>query len=103
MLSRRNFLAISAATGTQAAVNSLETFARPLSSGKAAPGYGLLICAPNWGYTGGWEDFASKIKKPGYDGGPLDYLPALPYTRQPVADQWEINKHMLDTLRARYS
>jgi sugar phosphate isomerase/epimerase len=35
--------------------------------------------------------------------GPVDYMPALPYTRQPVADQWEINKHMLDTLRARYS
>lgn len=35
--------------------------------------------------------------------GPADYMPALPYTRQPVADQWEINKHMLDTLRARYA
>ncbi len=35
--------------------------------------------------------------------GPADYMPALPYTRQPVADQWAINKHMLDTLRARYA
>jgi len=35
--------------------------------------------------------------------GPADYMPALPYTRQPVADQWEINKHMLDTLRVRYA
>lgn len=35
--------------------------------------------------------------------GPVDYMPALPYTRQPVADQWAINKHMLDTLRTRYS
>jgi sugar phosphate isomerase/epimerase len=35
--------------------------------------------------------------------GPLDYMPSLPYTRQPLANQWEINKHMLDTLRARYS
>lgn len=25
------------------------------------------------------------------------------YTRQPVADQWEINKHMLDILRTRYT
>lgn len=35
--------------------------------------------------------------------GPPDYLPTLPYTRQPVADQWEINKHMLTLLKARYS
>jgi sugar phosphate isomerase/epimerase len=35
--------------------------------------------------------------------GPVDYLPALPFTRQPVADQWEINKHMLNTLRSRYA
>jgi sugar phosphate isomerase/epimerase len=34
--------------------------------------------------------------------GPADYLPALPFTRQPVANQWEINKYMLDTLRSRY-
>lgn len=35
--------------------------------------------------------------------GPLDYMPSLPYTRQPLADQWEINVHMLNTLRARYT
>lgn len=35
--------------------------------------------------------------------GPVDYLPALPFTRQPVANQWDINKHMLDTLRSRYA
>lgn len=35
--------------------------------------------------------------------GPVDYLPALPFTRQPVANQWEINKYMLDTLRTRYA
>ena len=35
--------------------------------------------------------------------GPIDYMPSLPYTRQPVANQWEINKYMLDTLKARYS
>jgi len=27
----------------------------------------------------------------------------LPYTRQPVADQWAINVHMKDVLRNRYS
>ena len=35
--------------------------------------------------------------------GPPDYMPALPYTRQPLADQWAINVHMLNLLRKRYS
>jgi len=35
--------------------------------------------------------------------GPPDYLPTLPYTRQPVADQWDINKHMLNLLKTRYN
>jgi hypothetical protein len=35
--------------------------------------------------------------------GPLDYMPSLPYTRQPLANQDEINVHMLKTLRARYA
>ncbi|WP_257666814.1 sugar phosphate isomerase/epimerase family protein [Parapedobacter tibetensis] len=35
--------------------------------------------------------------------GPPDYLPTLPYTRQPVADQWEINKYMFNLLKNRYS
>ncbi|CAL1519307.1 TIM barrel protein [Chitinophaga sp. MM2321] len=35
--------------------------------------------------------------------GPVDYLPALPYTRQPVANQWEINVYMMNQLKQRYS
>ncbi|MEX6688924.1 TIM barrel protein [Danxiaibacter flavus] len=35
--------------------------------------------------------------------GPMDYMPSLPYTRQPVADQWAINVHMMQTLRKRYA
>ncbi len=37
--------------------------------------------------------------------GPPDYMPTLPYTREPkpVADQWAINEYMLKTLRKRYS
>lgn len=35
--------------------------------------------------------------------GPVDYMPALPYTRQAVADQWAINVHMMHTLRKRYA
>jgi hypothetical protein len=34
--------------------------------------------------------------------GPPTYLPALPYTRQPVANQWDINVHMMHLLRERY-
>jgi sugar phosphate isomerase/epimerase len=34
--------------------------------------------------------------------GPPDYMPTLPYTRQPLADQWAINVHMMHTLRKRY-
>lgn len=35
--------------------------------------------------------------------GPPHYLPALPYTQQPVADQWGINVHMMQLLRKRYA
>ncbi len=35
--------------------------------------------------------------------GPPHYLPALPYTLQPVADQWGINEYMMQLLRKRYS
>lgn len=34
--------------------------------------------------------------------GPPYYLPTLPYTKQPVADQWAINVYMKDLLRKRY-
>lgn len=35
--------------------------------------------------------------------GPPDYLPVLPYTRQPVANQWDINVYILNLLRKRYT
>lgn len=34
--------------------------------------------------------------------GPGNYMPLLPYTRQPVADQWEINHWMKNLLKKRY-
>jgi sugar phosphate isomerase/epimerase len=34
--------------------------------------------------------------------GPPDYMPTLAYTRQPLADQWAINVHMMNLLRKRY-
>jgi sugar phosphate isomerase/epimerase len=57
-----------------------------------------------------WWDTVVEMKKKNGKGitfltefGPVDYMPALPYTRQPVADQWAINVHMLKLLRNRYS
>ncbi len=35
--------------------------------------------------------------------GPPDYMPTMAYTRQPLADQWQINNYMMQTLRKRYS
>ncbi|NQD69341.1 TIM barrel protein [Sphingobacterium shayense] len=35
--------------------------------------------------------------------GPAGYLPTLPYTQQPVADQWTINVYMLNLLKSRYN
>jgi sugar phosphate isomerase/epimerase len=34
--------------------------------------------------------------------GPPTYMPVLPYTKMPVADQWEINVYMMKLLKARY-
>jgi sugar phosphate isomerase/epimerase len=33
--------------------------------------------------------------------GPMPYMPTLPWTRQPVADLWEVNLYMKDLLRER--
>jgi sugar phosphate isomerase/epimerase len=35
--------------------------------------------------------------------GPPTYMPTLPYTQEPLADQWGINVFMKDTFRKRYS
>lgn len=70
--------------------------------------------APEWkdyvkAHFNWWDKVVERKKKEGRlmtfltEFGPVDYMPALPYTRQPLANQWEINKHMLDTLRARYA
>ena len=56
----------------------------------------------NW-----WEKIAARKKQEGKiltvltEFGPPDYLPALPYTRQPVADQWALNVFMKDLVRKR--
>lgn len=70
--------------------------------------------APEWENTlkahlSWWDKVVERKKKNGErmtiltEFGPADYLPTLPYTRQPVADQWAINVHMMKLLRGRYS
>ena len=34
--------------------------------------------------------------------GPAPYMPALPFTKMPVADQWDINVYMMNLLKERY-
>jgi sugar phosphate isomerase/epimerase len=70
--------------------------------------------APEWNdavkkHLEWWDKIVERKKKNGErltiltEFGPPDYLWSLPYTRQPVADQWGINVHMLNLLRKRYS
>ncbi len=73
MLSRRNFLNITAMAGTQSLLHGLESFAIPLTKLQQNTGYSLLIFATNWGYTESWEAFATKIKNLGYDGAEFWY------------------------------
>lgn len=69
--------------------------------------------APEWAeavnrHLGWWDKVVARKAAAGQrltmltEFGPPNYLPALPYTRQPVADQWAINVHMKNLLRERY-
>lgn len=70
--------------------------------------------APEWAaafdaHLKWWDAVVERKKKAGErltvltEAGPADYMPTVPYTRQPLADQWAINVHMLQLLRKRYS
>jgi sugar phosphate isomerase/epimerase len=69
--------------------------------------------APEWSdavkaHFAWWDKVVELKKKNGErltvltEFGPPHYMPALPYTVQPVADQWAINVHMMQLLRKRY-
>lgn len=69
--------------------------------------------APEWeaalkAHLAWWDNVIARKKKLGQrmtiltEFGPPDYMPTLPYTRQPLADQWAINVHMMNLLRKRY-
>jgi len=70
--------------------------------------------APEWDETMkahfAWWDKVVELKKQQGDRltiltefGPPTYMPTLPYTQQPLADQWAINVHMMQLLRKRYA
>ena len=69
--------------------------------------------APEWenalkAHFAWWDKVAQRKKQNGErmtvltEFGPPDYMPTLPYTHQPMSDQWAINVHMMKLLRARY-
>lgn len=70
--------------------------------------------APEWqaalqAHLSWWDQIIQRKKQQGEpitvltEFGPPDYMWSLPYTRQPLADQWAINVHMMQLLRKRYS
>ena len=70
--------------------------------------------APEWkqaldAHLGWWDAVVAGKKKSGQpltiltEFGPPHYLPTVPYTNQPVADQWGINAYMMKMLRERYA
>ncbi|MEZ0607770.1 sugar phosphate isomerase/epimerase family protein [Fibrella sp. WM1] len=70
--------------------------------------------APEWAATlkahlAWWDRVVEQHRKAGTqltittEFGPAPYLPTLPYSREPVADQWAINVFMMNLLKARYA
>ena len=69
--------------------------------------------APEWDHAVkahfAWWDKVVELKKQKGDTltiltefGPPDYMPTLPYTRQPLADQWAVNVYMMQQIKNRY-
>lgn len=70
--------------------------------------------APEWetavkAHLSWWDEVVRRKKQQGElmtiltEFGPPDYMWTLPYTRQPLADQWAINVSMMQLLRKRYA
>lgn len=69
--------------------------------------------APEWtkalnAHLQWWDKIVTRKKASGQrmtiltEFGPPNYMPAVPYTKQPLADQWGINVYMMKMLRERY-
>lgn len=70
--------------------------------------------APEWNdavkaHFAWWDKIIERKKKEGKritvltEFGPPTYMPTVPYTMQPLANQWDINVHMMNLLRKRYA
>ena len=70
--------------------------------------------APEWGdavqaHFAWWDAIVRRKRDRGElttiltEFGPPEYMPTIPYTRAPLADQWAINVYMMQTLRKRYA
>ena len=71
--------------------------------------------APEWKYTldqhlTWWDQVVANREAEGAkritfltEFGPPNYLPTVPFTNQPLANQWEINEYMLNLIKNRYS
>jgi hypothetical protein len=70
--------------------------------------------APEWknevkAHFDWWDKVIARKKAEGQpitfltEFGPPNYMQTLPFSGQPVSDQWAINKYMMETLRKRYS
>jgi hypothetical protein len=60
-------------------------------------------------HLGWWDRIIERNRKEGKtlftitpEFGPYPYMTILPFTRQPIAPQWELNVYMMEMLRARY-
>jgi sugar phosphate isomerase/epimerase len=69
--------------------------------------------APEWkaaldAHFAWWDRVVAQKKEKGEpltmltEFGPPSYMPTIPFTNQPVANQWEINVHMMHLWRKRY-
>jgi sugar phosphate isomerase/epimerase len=69
--------------------------------------------APEWekavkAHFAWWDKVIERRRKEGKqitiltEFGPPDYMQTVPYTREPVANQWDINAYMMKVLRERY-
>lgn len=72
-MQRRTFLSLTAMTTSQLMLSNFDALSKPLTTAPNVAGYSLLVFATNWGYSGSWESFATKIKEAGYDGAELWY------------------------------
>jgi sugar phosphate isomerase/epimerase len=72
-MTRRFFIKASTAITSMSMLNTLETWAQPLSVARSSPGFSLLIFGTNWGFGGSTEEFCSLLKKEGYDGAEFWY------------------------------